>query len=83
MNDWATRLDRFLEMDDREILKNAGKITTQFAKDFAESEFEKYRIIQDQLFESDFDKLLKVSEKITAPVFKTKSIKKKTTTKKR
>jgi hypothetical protein len=61
MDDWATRLDRFLEMDDREILKDAGKITTQFAKSFAESEFEKYRVIQDRLFESDFDKFVKIA----------------------
>lgn len=59
MNDWANRLDRFLEMDDREILKDAGKISAQFAKNFAESEFEKYRVAQDHLFESDFDKLVK------------------------
>lgn len=61
MNDWAIRLDKFLDLDGSEILKDAGKITAQCAKDFAESEFEKYRIIQDRLFESDFDKLLKVS----------------------
>lgn len=59
MNDWVVRLDKFLEMDGSEILKNAGKITAQFSKEFAESEFEKYRITQDQLFESDFDKLVK------------------------
>lgn len=59
MNDWVIRLDKFLEMDGSEILKNAGKITAQFAKEFAESEFEKYRITQDQLFESDFDKLVR------------------------
>lgn len=59
MNDWATRLDKFLELTDRDVLKDAGKVTAQFAKDFAESEFEKYRIIQDQLFESDFDRLVK------------------------
>jgi DNA-binding XRE family transcriptional regulator len=61
MEDWSTRLDRFLEMDDREILKDAGKITAQFAKNFAETEFEKYRVIQDRIFESDFDKLVKIS----------------------
>ena len=59
MEDWAKRLDKFLEADDREVLQNSGKITTLTAKDFAESEFEKYRIIQDQLFESDFDKEMK------------------------
>jgi hypothetical protein len=50
-----------LDFNERDILKDAGKITAQFAKDFAETEFEKYRIIQDRLFESDFDKLLKLT----------------------
>ncbi len=59
MEDWAIRLDRFLEADDRDILQNSGKVTTFMAKDFAESEFEKYRIVQDRLFESDFDKDIK------------------------
>ena len=58
MEDWALRLDAFLEFDDREILKNAGKITKQIARDRAFSEFEKYRVVQDRLFMSDFDKLL-------------------------
>ena len=58
MQDWAERLDSFLKFDDREILQNAGKITAQIAKDKAESEFEKYRIVQDRLFQSDFDKLI-------------------------
>jgi hypothetical protein len=62
MEDWATRLDKFLEFDEREILQNAGKISAKIAKDHAESEFEKYRIIQDRLFESDFDKEIKVLE---------------------
>jgi len=56
MQDWAKRLDLFLEYDDQEVLKDAGKISAQIAKNKAESEFEKYRIVQDQLFESDFDK---------------------------
>jgi len=56
MEDWAVRLDKFLEADDRDILQNSGKITAQVAKHFAESEFEKYRITQDRLFESDFDR---------------------------
>ncbi len=58
MEDWAKRLDTFLAFDDREILKNAGTITAEIAKQHAESEFEKYRIVQDQLFQSDFDKLM-------------------------
>jgi hypothetical protein len=59
MEDWAKRLDVFLEMDDREILQGSGKVSAQLAKEFAESEFEKYRIVQDRLFESDFDKEVK------------------------
>jgi len=59
MEDWAKRLDLFLEMDDREILQESGKVSTRLAKEFAESEFEKYRIIQDRLFESDFDREIK------------------------
>lgn len=58
MEDWAKRLDLFLQHDDREILQNAGKISHEIAKEHAETEFEKYRIIQDQLFQSDFDKLI-------------------------
>ncbi len=58
MEDWAKRLDIFLEFDEREILKNAGTISAAIAKKHAESEFEKYRIIQDRLFKSDFDKLM-------------------------
>lgn len=59
MEDWAKRLDLFLEFDDREILKNHGKVTAELAKAHAISEFEKYRIIQDRLFESDFDRIIK------------------------
>ena len=59
MQDWAKRLDLFLKYDDRAVLQNAGKITAQIAKDHAETEFEKYRIIQDRLFQSDFDKEIK------------------------
>lgn len=58
MEDWAKRLDMFLEFDDREILQDNGKITKKIANEFALSEFEKYRIVQDKLFMSDFDKLL-------------------------
>ena len=59
MEDWTARLDKFLEADDRDILQDNGKITAQMAKHFAESEFEKYRITQDRLFESDFDRDIK------------------------
>ncbi len=62
MEDWAKRLDAFLEFDEREILQDAGKVTAKLARDFAESEFEKYRIVQDRLFESDFDKIVKQLE---------------------
>ena len=63
MEDWAKRLDYFLKFDDRQILKDAGKISAKIAKDHAESEFEKYRIVQDQLFESDFDRDMKKIKK--------------------
>ena len=58
MQDWEVRLNRFLEMTDHEILQDAGRVTAELAKEFAESEFEKYRIIQDRLFESDFDRYI-------------------------
>ena len=63
MEDWAKRLDLFLEYDDRKILEDSGKITAQIAKEYAETEFEKYRIVQDRLFENDFDKMVKQIEK--------------------
>jgi hypothetical protein len=59
MEDWAKRLDMFLEVADRKILQDSGKITAQIAKAHAENEFEKYRVVQDRLFESDFDKAVK------------------------
>jgi len=58
MEDWATRLDLFLEFDDREVLQDAGKISAEIARDHAYSEFEKFRVVQDRLFESDFDKMI-------------------------
>ena len=65
MEDWANRLDKFLEFDERDILQDAGSISAQIAKTHAESEFEKYRIVQDKLFESDFDKEAKsIEEKL-------------------
>ncbi len=64
MDDWAKRLDLFLEFDEREILPDAGKITQKIAQEFAESEFEKYRITQDRLFKSDFDRLVKKAEQV-------------------
>ena len=62
MEDWAKRLDQFLKFNEREVLEHAGTISNTIAKDFAESEFEKYRITQDRLFESDFDKEAKKLE---------------------
>jgi hypothetical protein len=59
MEDWSKRLDAFLEFDDREVLQNSGKVSARLAQTHAESEFEKYRIVQDRLFESDFDKAVK------------------------
>lgn len=56
MEDWAKRIDKFLDATDRDILQDAGRITAEYAKEYAESEFEKYRVIQDRLFCSDFDK---------------------------
>ena len=55
MDDWAKRLDIFLSADEREVLQDAGPISAEIAKDCAEGEFEKYRVIQDQIFQSDFD----------------------------
>jgi hypothetical protein len=62
MADWEERLSGFLKLWDREILQDAGKVTAELAKAHAESEFEKYRIVQDRLFESDFDHSLQVLE---------------------
>jgi len=58
MEDWAKRLDIFLSSDEREVLKDAGRISAEIAKEHAEGEFEKYRVIQDRLFRSDFDTFL-------------------------
>jgi hypothetical protein len=63
MEDWAIQLDKLLELDARDILKDAGKISAKIAKDHAENEFEKYRITQDRLFESDFDREVKAITK--------------------
>ena len=58
MSDWEVRLNRFLEFADREVLQDAGKITAEIAHTHALAEFEKYRIVQDRLFQSDFDKFI-------------------------
>lgn len=67
MQDWETRLNKFIEAIDREILQDAGKVTAEIAQAHAECEFEKYRIVQDRLFESDFDKMLKQSKNEPQP----------------
>jgi hypothetical protein len=63
MEDWEERLAGFLKLWDREILQDAGKVTAELAKAHAESEFEKYRIVQDRLFENDFDRMIKQLER--------------------
>ena len=67
MADWEERLGGFLKLWDRDVLQDAGKVTAEIAKAHAESEFEKYRIVQDRLFESDFDRLLKQIEAESKP----------------
>ena len=62
MEDWATRIDKYLLSDDRDILKDAGKISHEIACDKALTEFEKYRVKQDKLYKSDFDMLMEESE---------------------
>ena len=59
MQDWATKLNAFLKFNERDLLDHPGKVSAEVAKAFAESEFEKYRILQDRLFESDFDQMIK------------------------
>ena len=58
MADWEQRLNSFLTVWDREILQDAGKVSAELAKAHALSEFEKYRIVQDRLYQSDFDRML-------------------------
>lgn len=62
MEDWAKRLDVFLEFTERDILQDVGRVSAEMARAHAESEFEKYRIVQDRLFESDFDRVIKQIE---------------------
>jgi len=62
MEDWSDRIDKYLLADDRDILKDAGKISHEIACDKALTEFEKYRVVQDRLYQSDFDKLLLEAE---------------------
>lgn len=62
MEDWETRLNGFLTLMDREVLADAGKVSTEMAKIHAETEWEKYRIVQDRLYQSDFDRFLLLEE---------------------
>ena len=64
MQDWETRLNRFLAATNREVLRDAGKVTDEIARAQAESEFEKYRIVQDRLFESDFDRVVAETKRL-------------------
>jgi hypothetical protein len=59
MTDWAQKLNVFLQFNQRDVLDNPDQVTAEIAKAFAENEFEKYRVVQDRLFESDFDKHIK------------------------
>ncbi len=59
MSDWKSKLDAFLQFNEKDILTNAGRVSAEIAKSFAESEYEKYRVIQETLYESDFDKVIK------------------------
>ena len=60
MNDWKNKLNVFLEFNEHEVLEDSGRVTAEIARAFAESEFEKYRVIQDKNFESDFDRAVKL-----------------------
>ena len=62
MADWASKLDAFLQFNDAEVLQDKGKVIAEIAKAFAESEFEQYRVIQDRLYQSDFDRLVASAE---------------------
>ena len=64
MEDWAKRLDGFLEFNGNELLTGPGKISAEQAKLHAETEYEKYRVVQDRLYESDFDRFMMLEEKI-------------------
>lgn len=64
MEDWATRLNKFLDFNEMEILQDNGRVSAEIAKSFAESEFEKYRVIQDKIFQSDFDLFLENTKNI-------------------
>ncbi|HQU88119.1 MAG TPA: virulence RhuM family protein [Denitromonas sp.] len=77
MEDWAKQLDRFLELTERGILQNAGRISAEAARLHAESEFETYRITQDRQFESDFDRVVKAGKALAKPAVPSKGRRKK------
>jgi hypothetical protein len=64
MKDWIQQLDQILLANKYELLQNAGTISMELAKQHAETEFEKYRIIQDRVFESDFDRFIEETRKM-------------------
>ena len=64
MNDWSVRLNKFLDFNEYEILQDNGHVTAEIAKSFAEAEWEKYRVIQDKIYKSDFDLFLEEAKKI-------------------
>ena len=64
MEDWAVRLNKFLDFNEVDILTDKERVSAEIAKTFAESEFEKYRIVQDKLFKSDFDQFLKETKEV-------------------
>ena len=74
MEDWAKRLDIYLQADDLEVLKDAGKISAQLAKMHAETEFEKYRVVQDRLYQSDFDRYLEETIGTECPRWRRKAV---------
>lgn len=65
MQDWETRLNRFLDATDHAVLSDARRVTAEIAKAHTESEFEKYRIVQDRLFESDFDRVVAETKRLS------------------
>lgn len=72
MQDWETRLNRFLAATDREVLQDAGKVTAEIAQAHAESEFEKYRLVQDKLFQSDFDRIVAQTRSVESKTKRTR-----------
>ena len=69
MAEWADKLDAFLQFNEAELLTDAGKVSAEVAERVAESEFEKYRVIQDYMYKSDFDRLLEESQDLPEKLF--------------